>query len=111
MALKNHKLVIAYEREVAALLKNNDDLHLVAGLAAECGEVCALFQKASYKNTTIDLEELTLELGDILFYVSAISSKYLGSRLESLQKRNIEKLKKRYNEDYWPHEPLEINDE
>ncbi len=90
------ELKMDYEREVIALLKNNDDLHIIAGLASECGEVCALFQKAIYKNTTIDLEELTLELGDILFYVSAISSKYLGSTLENLQKRNIQKLKNRH---------------
>ena len=86
-----------YQESVAALLKNDDDIHLVAGLAAECGEVCGLFQKASYKSIPIDLEDLTEELGDILFYVAAIADKHLNFDLEYLQRKNVEKLKRRHD--------------
>ena len=86
-----------YQESVAALLKNDDDIHLVAGLAAECGEVCGLFQKASYKNTTINLDDLIEELGDVLFYVAAIADKHLNLDLEYLQRKNEEKLRNRHS--------------
>ncbi len=85
-----------YQESVAALLKNDDDIHLVAGLAAECGEVCGLYQKASYKNTKINEGQMLSELGDVMFYLTAIISKW-GYTLDEVQKINIEKLNSRYH--------------
>lgn len=84
-----------YEEEVLSLLKNTDDVHLVAGIAGEVGEVCSLFQKASYKSQPLNLEGLKEELGDVLFYTCAIATKY-GFTLEQLMSSNIDKLKKRH---------------
>ena len=85
----------AYESEVNKLLKNDYDVHLVSGLAAEAGEVCGIFQKASYKNTPVDKAHLKEELGDVLFYTTAISNKYHFS-LDDLFAANIAKLKERH---------------
>lgn len=84
-----------YQQDVVALLKNIDDVHLVAGLAAEAGEVCGIFQKASYKNTPIDLTHLEEELGDVFFYATAIAAKH-GLTVEQVMKANIQKLNKRH---------------
>lgn len=84
-----------YEEEVKKLLKNSHDLHLVSGLASEAGEVCAIFQKSSYKNAPLDLKALQEELGDVLFYVAAIADKY-GMNLAELQLENIKKLRVRH---------------
>jgi NTP pyrophosphatase (non-canonical NTP hydrolase) len=85
----------SYEIEVAQLLKNSHDIHLVAGLASETGEVCAVFQKSSYKNLPVDLQNLAEELGDVLFYTAAIANKY-GMTLQELQDNNIKKLRDRH---------------
>lgn len=84
-----------YEEEVDKLLKNNEDIHLVAGLAAEVGEVCAIFQKASYKSQALNMEDLKEELGDVFFYTTALASKY-GYSIEELLEYNIRKLKRRH---------------
>jgi len=84
-----------YEQEVEALLKNDRELHLVAGLASEAGEVCAVFQKSSYKGLPIDLNNLKEELGDVLFYTTALANKY-GFSLDELMHSNIEKLTQRH---------------
>lgn len=84
-----------YELEVEGLLKNKEDLHLVAGLAAEAGEVCGLFQKSSYKSKPLDIDALKEELGDVIFYATAIANKY-GFSLAELCESNIDKLNKRH---------------
>jgi len=84
-----------YELEVEHLLKNTHEIHLVAGLAAEVGEVCGVFQKASYKEQPIDLMHLKEELGDVLFYATALANKY-GWDLSNVMEENIKKLKRRY---------------
>lgn len=85
-----------YQNEVVGLLKNTDDIHLVAGLAAEAGEVCGIYQKASYKDLPVDKVHLKEELGDVLFYTAAIAAKN-GYTLDELMTENITKLKKRHN--------------
>lgn len=84
-----------YEKEIEKLLKNKEDIHLVGGLAAEVGEVCSIFQKSSYKNLPLDLDNLKEELGDVYFYTTALANKY-GFKMEELLIENINKLKRRY---------------
>lgn len=81
-----------YEKEVDKLLRNGSLVHLLSGLSAETGEVCALFQKAAYKgNLHINRNDLKLELGDVLFYVTAIANLFELS-LDEIKKANINKL-------------------
>lgn len=86
-----------YELEVEGLLKNKEDIHLVAGLAAEVGEVCGIFQKASYKSQRVDLENLKEELGDVYFYTTALANKY-GFSMTELLESNIKKLLRRHKQ-------------
>lgn len=84
-----------YEEEIWELLKENSHLHLISGLAAECGEVAGLFQKAMYKGTTVSSKLLFEELGDVLFYVAALAYQN-GCSLEDLKQINLDKLRKRH---------------
>lgn len=85
-----------YEQEVKDLLMDDGLLHLLSGLSAECGEVNGLFQKSIYLSyNDINKEDLLSELGDVMYYLTALSNKY-GFSLEDVQKYNIDKLRKRH---------------
>ena len=64
-------------------------------LANEAGEVAGkvkkIFRDQQGEITDADLEALTLELGDVLWYLSEICTR-LGIRLEDIASRNIAKL-------------------
>jgi len=65
------------------------------GLGGESGEVCDLIKKSLYHGHKLDIEHLKKELGDVLFYLTAIATKE-GLTLEEIANVNIEKLLKRY---------------
>jgi len=65
------------------------------GLAGETGEVCDLIKKALYHGHTLDYDKIKLELGDVLWYIAALSCA-LGMELNEVADGNIEKLKSRY---------------
>ena len=85
-----------YEDKVCQLLRDSSDIHLLSGLSSECGEVCAVYQKSIYKDIPLDINNLIEELGDVLFYITAIATKY-GKTLSDLQEININKLINRHN--------------
>lgn len=68
-------------------------LHYVSGLSSECGEVCSLFQKEIYTNGRVKStkENLKSELGDILWYVTAIAD-YNNISLEDILEDNMNKI-------------------
>lgn len=63
------------------------------GLAGETGEVCELLKK-SVRDGYLDLDKLDKELGDVLFYVTAVAGLY-ERNLEDIFKLNKEKLTSR----------------
>jgi NTP pyrophosphatase (non-canonical NTP hydrolase) len=65
------------------------------GLAGEVGEYVELIKKFKYHCRSLDNDKAIEELGDILWYL-AIAAETLGTSLEVISDRNIEKLKKRY---------------
>lgn len=71
----------------------------VFGLVGEVGETVDLLKKYFYHGHEIDRPELKNELGDILWYVSAIASLFLFD-LQEIAQGNIEKLEKRYPEGF-----------
>ena len=64
------------------------------GLAGEVGEVCEKIKKHVRDGRELDKEELKKELGDVLWYLSALSSD-LGIELEDVAVTNYNKLKSR----------------
>ena len=85
---------MTFDEHVVKHLKEPSLLHLLTGLSAECGEVSSLFQKAIYKRKPLSTEKLKEELGDVIFYVTAIAEKH-NMTLEDLLNGNIEKLTRR----------------
>lgn len=81
-----------YESHVKLLLTDNSLLHLIAGLASECGEVCGVVQKSIYKHQELNRADMSSELGDVLFYVTALIN-HFGWTVDEIQKYNIEKLR------------------
>jgi len=71
------------------------------GLAGEAGEVADLVKKGIYHQQGLDHQKLKKELGDVLWYVAALS-KNLGFSMSDIMIANIEKLKARFPDGYDP---------
>lgn len=70
--------------------------HFVGGLAVEGCEVWKLFHKEWFHNpNSISRTEIVEELGDVLWYVTAICN-LEGLTLQEVMEKNVEKLKLRY---------------
>lgn len=65
------------------------------GLTGEAGEVAELIKKYIGHNHELKKEEVTKELGDVLWYIVEMCS-VLEIDIEEVPVNNIEKLKKRY---------------
>lgn len=79
--------------------ENKDKLFIyLLGLSGETGEVAEKFKKMlrdqNGEMTATFKEEVKKELGDVLWYVSAISHE-LGISLEDVAKANVEKINSR----------------
>ena len=66
----------------------------VMGLAAECGEVVELIEKAIRKNQAADPEKIKDELGDVLWYIAACAYMFQID-LNDILEHNISKLNAR----------------
>jgi NTP pyrophosphatase (non-canonical NTP hydrolase) len=77
---------------------NHPIVYPTLGLANEAGEVAGkvkkIFRDRGGVLTDADREALTLELGDVLWYVSELCTQ-LGIRLEDVAEANIAKLRDR----------------
>ncbi len=69
------------------------------GLAGESGEVVDLIKKGIYHQRGIDKDLIKKELGDVLWYVSALCTQF-DFTLEEVMEANIKKLKARFPEGY-----------
>lgn len=65
------------------------------GMCGEAGEVIDLLKKHEFQGHPIDREKMLKETGDVLWYV-ALMAEALGTTLQDVMERNIEKLKERY---------------
>ena len=73
-------------------------LHIL-GLCGESGEVAELFKKNLGHGHSLSLDKLEKELGDVLWYLSAIATRNELS-LEAIAARNVRKLESRYPEGF-----------
>lgn len=65
------------------------------GIAGEAGEVADLLKKHLFHGHELDRAKLTKELGDVLWYVAALSDVF-GLRLSDVATVNVDKLRKRF---------------
>jgi NTP pyrophosphatase (non-canonical NTP hydrolase) len=88
--------------KVTAVYPNqgNNPIYPTLGLVGEAGEIAEKVKKMLRDDNGILTEErrqaLIKELGDVLWYLSALSRE-IGSSLEEIAKFNIEKLHSRLN--------------
>lgn len=74
-------------------------LNWTVGLAEETGEVMNHIKHHFWGGESINKEDLAKEIGDVLWYVSALCVAY-GLDLDAVARLNIEKLKFRYIDNY-----------
>ena len=91
-----------YQRQVTRTLQPEDRqtrtemLSMVAlGIAGEAGEVVDLIKKHLFHGHPIDDEKLCGELGDLLWYVAAMATRF-NLELSLVADQNIAKLRRRY---------------
>ena len=65
------------------------------GLCGEAGEVIDLLKKWAFQGHTLHRQDIEEELGDVLWY-AAILCEGIGTTMEEVMQKNIEKLKRRY---------------
>ena len=83
------------EAKKTAIYPENAKLtYPLLGLSGEVGEVCEKVKKHIRDGRELDKDDLTKELGDVLWYLSAVAND-LGIDLQSVAERNIKKLKSR----------------
>lgn len=70
-------------------------LNGIMGMNGEAGECIDLLKKYYFQGHDLDIDHLTKEIGDVLWYV-AISADAIGYTLEEIMQLNIDKLKTRY---------------
>jgi NTP pyrophosphatase (non-canonical NTP hydrolase) len=91
MTFKNYQELA---KTTAIYPQNAKVFYPALGLAGETGEICEKVKKHLRDGRELDKEDLKKELGDVLWYLSAISSD-LGIDLEDVAVTNYEKLKSR----------------
>jgi NTP pyrophosphatase (non-canonical NTP hydrolase) len=89
-----------YERAAARTInsKLSDSERLMdsaAGLAEESGEVLGLVRKHAYQSRELQRDELTAELGDVLWCL-AMTARSAGITLDQVAAANIAKLRARH---------------
>ena len=93
-----------YQREALRTLREWGDLpselqdvvFLALAINGEAGELANVVKKVWRDGKELDRDWLIEELGDILWYAAILAYK-LGFSLSEVMRRNIEKLRKRYN--------------
>ena len=91
-----YDIVQAYSKLVEELIITSGDFRLVEntlGLCGESGEVAEKIKKY-FRDEDYSKEDIVKELGDVLFYVTALTN-HIGSDLETVMRINITKLQDR----------------
>lgn len=72
-----------------------ETINWTLGIGGEAGEIIDSVKKHAYHGHALDLTEINKELGDLLWYLSAMCT-CLGLKLEDVAAANLVKLAKRY---------------
>ena len=76
------------------------------GLSGEVGEVIEHIKKHCFHGKPLDYDEVEKEIGDVLWYVSALCTE-LGLNLDGVAQKNVDKLSNRYPEGFEKKTPKE----
>ena len=93
--------VIALYAALGAITNPNENISSVKllegtmGLVGEAGEIDEIMKKALFQGHQLDREHIALELGDTAWYL-ALAANAIGYDLETILKKNLEKIKERY---------------
>ncbi len=93
-----------YQREAGrtrnpALDARDRALDAAAGLAEEACEVLGVIRKHHMQGKALDYDALRLELGDVLWCLTAVATDH-GLTLEEVATANIDKLRARHPEGF-----------
>lgn len=93
-----------YQKEAMRSLNpslNNDEVLLngVMGLCGESGEVIDILKKHLSQGHELNRDKMIEELGDVAWYL-AETAYALGVDLDTVLRKNLDKLKKRYPEGF-----------
>lgn len=94
----NHRRNRAAQPRPAACEELRQLFIMTTGLAGEAGEVVELLKK-HVRDGRLDVEDLALELGDVLYYLTRIGQEF-GLTLGDIQERNMLKLIARRHSEY-----------
>ena len=87
-------------RTVNTRLSRKDQLsNLCMGLAGESGEVVDYIKKHIYHGHSLEINKLSEELGDIMWYLTNIATSF-NIPIEFILDENIKKLEERYPEGF-----------
>jgi NTP pyrophosphatase (non-canonical NTP hydrolase) len=81
-------------RKTAIYPKKHRIFYPALGLSAEIGELNNKIKKKMRDNAVLDKEDMEGEIGDILWYVAAVSGD-LGLSLDKIAQKNLAKLESR----------------
>ena len=95
---------IEYQKEAAKTIPSDFTSEVmidnaVYGLSGEVGECVERLKKVKFQGHPQDIEHLTYELGDVLWYLAEMATG-AGLTLEEVAEKNIFKLRKRYGESF-----------
>lgn len=87
--------MLDYQKYARTFANYSNPVYAVLGLSGESGEVAEKYKKMIRDNNGVITEEfkkqITLELGDVLWYISNIAQD-LDIRLDDIAQANIDKL-------------------
>jgi NTP pyrophosphatase (non-canonical NTP hydrolase) len=87
---------VEYQHEVIRTMNHSSGLaNYALGLAGEAGETADYLKKVLFHGHELDNEKLMKELGDVLWYITAVAE-FNGYDLEQIAQMNIIKLRQRY---------------
>lgn len=102
------KFVKAHFKEM--LTYRHSVLHAAVGISTEAGEILDVLKKAWVYEQPINFPHLKEEMGDLLFYFTALCD-LLEVTPAHLRNMNMDKLKKRYPKGYTDEDAVRRQDE
>ncbi len=89
-----------YQKLSTRTLDKNLDFHkqlnnMLLGISGETGETIDLFKKHLYQGHRLDNTKVSLEIGDIMFYLTNLCT-LLEINMEDVLEINVHKLRNRY---------------